>query len=389
MDFQIALGASLVATKGWGSSETERTYTRALELCQQIGEPPNLIPVLFGLGRIRLHRAEYRKSIELGKELLRLGQDRNDSVSLLIGHAVLGMNLFWIGEFTLAREHAQKGSELYDSDRYHSLAYHYGLDPGLMCLACEMWALWFLGYPDQALEKSNEGLSLARKLSHPLSLDYALALASFLHQFRRETGEVAKLVDEIITISTEHGISQWLEFGNVLGGWSLSGKGRKDEGIMQMRKGVDGWLATGAEIWKSHSLALLAEEYGKNGQVREGLTVVAEALAAMEKNEEVSAEVGLYRIKGELLLKKESDGRQKKEIESEAESCFHKSLEVARRQKAKSLELQVAMCLSRLWKKQGKKEEAKELLGEIYGWFTEGFDTLDLKEAKTLLEELS
>jgi predicted ATPase len=240
-----------------------------------------------------------------------------------------------------------------------------------------------LGYPDQALQSIHEALTLAQELTHPFSLVYALNMAVLVHHFRREVQAVQERAEALIGLSTEQGFPMWLAYGTIMRGWALTAQGEGAEGIAQMRQGLVAHRATGAEIQRPYFLSLLAEAHGEVGQPEEGLTALVEALAIVDNTGERYWEAELHRRKGEFLLMKQG------QKVGEAEECFRQALETARRQQAKSLELRVAMSLSRLWQQQGKQEEAHQLLAEIYGWFTEGFDTADLQEAKVLLEELA
>ena len=223
---------------------------------------------------------------------------------------------------------------------------------------------------------------MAQELTHPFSLAFALTMAAVVHQFRREVQAVQERAEALIALSTEQGFPQWLAYGTILRGWALTAQGEGAEGIAQIHQGLVARRAMGAELQRPYFLSLLAEAYGKVGQPEEGLTVLVEALALVESMER-HWEAELHRRKGELLL------MQQGQKVGEAEECFRQALDIARRQQAKSLELRAAMSLSRLWQQQGKQEEAHQLLAEIYAWFTEGFDTADLKEAKILLEELA
>jgi predicted ATPase len=242
--------------------------------------------------------------------------------------------------------------------------------------------LWYLGYPEQALKRNHEALALARGLFHPFTLAYALVGAAVFHLLRREEQLARERAEEVITLSTEHGFPNRLAVGTLLRGWALAEQGQVEEGIAQMRQSQVSFLVP----------YVLPEAYGKVGQVEEGLSVLAKALAVIDKTGWRVTEAELYRVKGELLLTQEGYRLQAvgyREKTEEAEECFHKAIDIARHQQAKSLELRAVMSVSRLWQRQGKKDEARQLLAEIYGWFTEGFDTKDLQEAKVLLEELS
>ena len=240
-----------------------------------------------------------------------------------------------------------------------------------------------LGYPDQALRNIHEALTLAQELDHPFSLAYALIMAAVVHQFRREAQALQERAEAAIAVSTEHGFPHWLAFGMFLRGWAITAQGGGAEGISLIHQGLTSHRVTGAEVEKPYFLALLTEAYGKVGQPEEGLKVLVEALAIVDNTGERNWEAELHRCKGELLL------MQQGQKVGEAEECFQQALNIARRQQAKSFELRAAMSLSRLWQQQGKQEEALQMLADIYGWFTEGFDTVDLQEAKALLEELA
>jgi predicted ATPase/class 3 adenylate cyclase len=414
---QIALGVPLIATRSWAAPETERAYTRARELCEQIGETLQLFPVLYGLYQVYMTRAEYQVAHELGEQLFTLAQRQQDQALLLVAHYALGMTLYYLGEFARAREYMEQGFALYDSPQSRFLTFLYGQDLGVSCLHWTTSALWHLGYPDQARQKSCEVLTLAQELNHPFSLAIALATSVIVHQLRREQQAAQEQANTLIALCTEQGIPFFLAWGIIWRGWILAVQGQGEEGIAQIRQGLAASRATGAGNWQPHFLALLAEAYEKAGQPEEGLTVLAEALAQVNKTGERFYEAELYRLKGELTLQSQVP-RSKSQVEqtlpgrvgsahhnvgfaaagtvggahptreAEAEGYFLKAIEIARSQQAKSLELRATTSLARLWQRQGKKKEAHELLTKLYDWFTEGFATKDLQEAKALLAEL-
>jgi class 3 adenylate cyclase/tetratricopeptide (TPR) repeat protein/DNA-binding IscR family transcriptional regulator len=381
LELQIALGAPLMATKGYGAPEVGAVYHRALELCRKIGETPELFRVLFGLQAFYLVRAELKKARELAEQLLNLAQRVGDPALLLQAHEQLGIASASLGEPTVAREHCDQGIALYDPERHRSHTFVYGQDPGVLCLAWAARTLWFLGYPDQALKRSDEALALAQKIAHPFSLAWALNFAASVHGLRREFPMASEYFEVAVALCAEQGFAEFLLWGTVGRGWALAEQGRTDEGIAQMRDALAAMPSRGQEFGRPGDLAGLAAAYGKAGRTDDALVLVAEALALVERRDERISEAEIYRVKGELLLESGAS--------SEAETCFRHAIEVARRQSAKSLELRAVMSLSRLLRKQGKREEARQMLAEIYGWFTEGYDTADLKEAKALLEELS
>jgi TOMM system kinase/cyclase fusion protein len=377
-----AIGVPLRATKGLGAPEVGQVYARARELCQQVEETPQLVPVLRGLWEFYELQGALPTARELGEQLLTLAQRVHEVEFLLVAHNVLGDTLLWLGEFAGARAHLEQGMALYNLQQHRSHAFLYGYDSGVHCLSFEAVALWHLGCPEQALRRIHDALTLAQELSHPFSLALALDFADWLYQLRREGQAVQERTAALIALATDQGFPFWGACGTILQGWALAEQGQSTEGIAQMCQGLAAYRATGAELQRPYYLALLAEVYGKAGQADEGLRVLAEALTAVHTGGERQHKAELYRLKGELLLQQDVPDEQ------EAESCFRQAVDVARQQQAKSFELRAAMSLSRLWQQQGKRAEAHALLVPIYDWFTEGFDTVDFQEAKALLEEL-
>jgi predicted ATPase len=378
-----ALGVPLRATKGFGAPEVGQVYARARALCQQVEETPQLSPVLRGLWEYYELQGELQTARELGEQLLTLAQHVREEELLLVAHHVLGDTLVWLGEFAGARAHLEQGMVLYHPQQHRAHAFLYGYDSGVHGLSFGAWALWYLGYPDQALRRVHDALRLAQDVSHPFSLGFALAFAAWLHQLRREGHAAHERAAALIALATDQGFPFWDSWGTVLRGWALAEQGQCAEGIAQLRQGIAAWRATGAALQLPYYLALLVEAYGKAGQAEEGLRVLAEALAAVHTTGERQHEAELHRLKGALLLAQDGADAQ------EAERCFRQAMDVACQQQAKSLELRAATSLSRLWQQQGNCAEAHKLLAPIYGWFTEGFDTADLQEAKALLETLA
>ncbi len=384
LDLQLALGPVLVATRGFGAPEVGQTYTRILELCQKVEGTAQLFTGLWGMYLYYIPRAEYRKALELAEErLLRLAQCEGDSTLLMLAHHALGKNLFYLGDFVASREHWEEVLNLYNPEQHRPLAFLYGVgDIKVNALCYYTWTLWILGYLDQGLKRLHDLLAWARGLSHPFSLGWALGFAGNMYRDRREVQPVKECAEEGIDHSTEQGFPHWLAQGTMQRGWVLSEGGQEEEGIVQMEQGFSEWKSIGMVLGLSYWPLWLAEGYAKAGRAKEGLSVLADALAMAEETEEAYCVAEVHRLKGELLL-------MQGEAEAEAETCFRQALDIARRQSAKSYELRAAMSLSRLLQKQGKQEEASEMLNEIYSWFTEGVDTADLKKAKALLEELS
>jgi predicted ATPase len=395
----LTLGVPLQATRSYSSPEVKATYTRARELCQQVGETRQLFPVLFGLRTFHQVRGEFRTARELGEQLLGLAQQEQDPILLMEAYWALGCTLFHLGEFGATQAHLEQCLTLYDSQHHSQVLLYGGIEPGVYGLCYAARVLWQLGYPDQALQKSRAARTLAQERSHPFSVAGARVHAALSHQLRRERPLTQEWAEAGITLAREQGFPLWFGQGTVLQGWTLAEQGQSEEGITQIHQGLATCQAIGAGIFHSYFLALLAEAYGKARQAEEGLAALAEALTVVDTSGERFYEAELYRLKGQLTLQQFQVSGSKFQVqnspasgvrgpESEAEECFLKAIEIAQRQQAKSLELRAVMSLSRLWQQQGKKAEARRTLSEIYGWFTEGFDTKDLQEAKALLEKL-
>lgn len=332
-------------------------------------------------------RAEYATARELGERLLSQAENAQDSGLLVEAHFALGTTLFFQGELSIARAHLEQVLALYDSKQHHAHAFIYGLDPGIRGLALSAWILWYQGYVNQARKRSQEGLALAREMSHPLCLAGSQVQTAELHQFRREAQLAQEYAEAAITLSTEQGFAYWSACGTAVRVWALAEQGNSEEGIARIHQGLTAYQATGAELARLYFLALLAETYGNTGQAEAGLSVLAEALAIVDQTGEQCYEAELYRLKGELLHPSSLQTRESTGGE-EADVCFHKAIAVARHQGAKSLELRATLSLARLWQRQGKAEAARQRLAEIYTSFTEGFDIADLRQAKALLDEL-
>jgi len=290
--------------------------------------------------------------------------------------------LFWRGELTQAQVSFEEGLRLY-AVAQHSPSSLPRQGPVITCLTYAALSLWLLGSPDQALHRSQEALTLVRTVSRPFLLAYTLTGVVLLHQLRREAPHVQAQAEVIITVSREEGFSYFLAIGTLFRGWALARQGQAEEGLAQLHQGLTTYRTTGAKMAQSYLLTFLAEAYGASGHPEAGLQVLDEALAAVRDTGERMYEAELYRLKGEFLQKQSMDQT------ATAEACLHQALTLACRQHAKSLELRAALSLARLGQRQGKRDAAHEWLVPIYDWFTEGFDTADLQEAKALLEELS
>jgi predicted ATPase len=288
-----------------------------------------------------------------------------------------------MGAFPAARRHLEAGIARYTPEQHRAPACRMGQDPGVACRIHAAATLWVLGYPAQALARVHEALALADELAHPFSLAFARCFAAFVAQFRRDVPAVHAHAAATVALATEQGFPQWAVQGTILQRWGLVLQGQGDEEIAQVHQGIAAYRATGAAVFIPYFYTWLADVAAHLGRVDEGLQVLAEAHTLVEQQEERWWEAEVCRLRGVVLLK------QPGTPPAEAEACFQQALDVARRQEAKSLELRAAMSLARLWQQQCKRAAARDLLAPVYGWFTEGFDTQDLKEAKALLDELA
>jgi adenylate cyclase len=381
---QMTLGLQLQVTAGFASPEAKQVYVRGRELCDQVRGSPFLGPVLWGLFICCKARSELSKARELAEELHMLAHELRDPALTLQSHQAYAVTTLCLGEPAATRDHVERAEALYDPQRHQSHTFLFGQDVGVACKSFGALALWLLGYPDQAAQKSREAVTLGNGLSQPSSQALALHFAALLHQCRREPRAVLACADLTVAIAAEQSFSFWHAGGTVMRGWALSERGSGPEGVTVLRQGLEAWLATESLTYHTYYLALLAEVLGKEGQTKEGLKVLDDALALAERTGERFFQAELHRLQGALLIQVAgSDGV------THAEACFRKAIAVARRQDARSLELRAVMSLSRLYQQQGRPTEARPLLAETYGWFTEGFDTPDLQEAKALVEQVS
>ena len=388
LTLRIMLGPVLMTLKGFAAPEVEQTYTRAHELCQQLNldDSPQRLRVLYGLRRIYTHHGVLYKAQELSEQSLALAQRLDDFSMLLDAHYSLGVTLLGRGEFALGQSHLEQADRMAQRQASERSAVAFGRrgdDQGLTSLTLTTWSLWARGYPTQACQRSQDALTSAQKHTHPFTISFVFCQSAFLLQYRREVNATLERAETSLAFSTENGFLQLLAWGTILRGWALVMQGKREEGMTLMQQGLASALAAGSVAWRPYFLGLYAEVHGSVGQIEEGLRLMAEALALAEKTGEHFHIAELYRLKGELQLQQTSSE------EAEAESCFHQALSIARRQQAKSWELRSATSLTRLWQSQGKRQEAHDLLAPVYEWFTEGFDTADLKEAQALITILS
>jgi tetratricopeptide (TPR) repeat protein len=380
---QITLGPALFATKDWTAAELESVYTRAHVLCRELGESPELFPALWGLFLFRIARGEIQTALDQGVNLLGLAQRAQDPALLLQAHHALGPTYTLVGDWATAQTHLDQAIAFYDSRKHSAHAHTYGgHDPCVCCQSFAAKSLWMLGYPEQALQRGHEALDLARELGHPTSLAHGLLSIAILHQFRRDVPGTLKLADELQRLASDQGLLFYLAGASVLRGWALAHQGKGTEGIAQVREGFKMGGSTRAH-WQAYSLAVLAEGCKEVGNFTEGLSVLTEALAVVEKTGIRIYEPEMYRLKGEFLLAHDPQ----KAVD--AEVCFQQAIAIACRHQARSMELRATVSLARLWQQQGRGDEARARLAAIYGTCTEGFTTPDLADAAAQLRCLA
>ena len=352
LSLQIARGNALIVAEGFAAPEVEEAFARAWELCQRVEGSPQQFPVLFGLWTYYTTRTEHKRAWGLGEQLLHLAQNAQDEHLILQAHHSLWTSCFVVGEFVSARQNFEQGLAIYNPQRHHTQVLRYGgHDPGVCGASFAGPILFCLGYPDQALQRSQEALALARELSHPVSLTAALRWLAALHQLRREEQAVQERADEAIALATRHEYPLFVGWATSMRGWALAQQGQEEAGIAQIRQGLATYQATGAAMDRPYMLALLTDAYGKNGQIRKGLDTAGEALIIVQETGERYFESELYRLHGELLLRRG-------EPQADVEANFQRAIEISRWQEARSLELRAAMSLARLWQSQGKQKEA-------------------------------
>jgi predicted ATPase len=379
LTLRINLGKSLAATKGWAAPEAEANYVRAWAICQQASDTPQLLSVLWGLAQVSIVRADLPTHREVGARMRALAEQQPDTLLLAMAPWLTAVNLIHAGEFTTGLAELEQAYTLYDAQHHRTYVTLFGVDIGVFTLCYLSHALWSLGYPERAVQRSHQVLALDQEMQHPFSAALAQAYTAMLQQFRREPHTANAHAEAARALCIEHGFAYYRAWAMIIQGWCLRRREQPAAGVAQMQEGLTALRATGGEVRLSYYLALLAEAHGEDHQPEVGLRLLTEAFAHQVTTQERWAEAELYRLKGELLLE------QTPPDEPQADACFQQALAVARRQQAKAWELRAATSLSRLWQRQGKRAEARELLAPIYGWFTEGFDTADLQEARALL----
>jgi predicted ATPase len=388
LTLQTMLAVPVTSIRGYAAPEAERALSRAHELSRQLGDSVHLFPVLRGLWTLQVVRGLAGSALGLAEQLYAFARSGGDSAFLIEAHYALGETHFFLGDFAVAAEHLEQGIALYDPAVHRAHAYVYGEEPGVNCRAYAAWNSWNSGYPDQAVAWMREAIRVAEESGHPFSLAIALSFAAALHQLRGEEAIVREIAERGIALSREQGFSLWLAMATMFLGWARFREGEREAGLADIERGLADWRATGANLGLAFVLGMMADAFGEMGRAEEGLAAIDEALAAVERSGERHHEPELHRLRGRLLLL-QGGGALAGRFGEEAEAAFRRALAIARGQGNRSLELRAAMSLARLLGRSGRRQEARAVLADTYGWFTEGFATEDLRRARALLEELA
>ena len=380
---ELTLAVALAPVKGFAAPEVIRAFTRTRELCERFGDPPELFAVLLGLwAGYFIRGGEFPTAYVLAKQLMDRAQSKNDPALIMLAHFALGNNCYNMGKLLPALEHLEAVVAIYDPVRDGPAAVHHSVDAKASGLAYVALTLWNLGYPDQALKRAYEAFEFAQAIAHLHSVASSQCILGIVQHFRREAPEAQETAERLIAFCTEHGFSLWLAFGTYQFGWALAEQGRHADGIPQIEEGIAGHRATGARIGHPYFLCTLAAACLQAGRLDDAENALSAALTLAEEQEGREHEAEIHRLKGELLLRRSQSNA------AEAQRCFERAIKIAQGQSAKSYELRATTSLARLLNKQGRRDEARTILADINRWFTEGFDTADLKDAKALLDEL-
>jgi class 3 adenylate cyclase/predicted ATPase len=385
LDIHVTLTQALMAGKGYADPEAVAALERANRLVTEtaaVGTPLHF-SVLFGLWVSNVNAEAIAAALEHATNFLSSAQSQPSSGPLLVGHYILALSLIDSGDYRGALAHVETAASLYRPDEHRDSAFYYGHDIGVSAFVVLSWALWHRGYPDQSARAADRALALSRELGHANTLAFALGLAGMAAVFARDVARVHAYSDDCVAIASEHGFPLWAAYGRIHQGWADAQRGEAAAGIALIRDGIVAAEATGGRVGTPLFLTLLAEVLALAGKIEEALAALSDALATAAASGEKGWDAEIHRLRGEL------SGRLPYPDPAKAEESFRTALAIAREQGTRGYELRAATSLARLWREQGRRGEARDLLAPLYGSFTEGFDTADLKDAKALLDELA
>ncbi len=382
IELQIALAGPTTVVHGYGAPESRRVYNRARDLCQKLGEAPELFTALVGLSRYYGVSGDVETGLALAEQLLAIAQKSGDHGWLLEACRQMAGVMLLLGRLGEARAFLERGVALYDLAEHESHAYRFGHDPAVTCLSYLSLTLWLLGYPEQAEKQSQALDSLMQSMSHPSSLAYAHAYLALLACAHRDAQAARDHAEAAIRLGELHGLPMWTAMGTALRGWALTQQGQAAEGLAQLEEGANLWRARGFQHFLPHFLSLQVETCLETGRLKKAAAALSEARAIVQSGTDRYWAAELHRLRGELLRAQGGDP-------AGAEVCFRQAMEVAGDQEARMLELRAAVSLARLWRSQGKGQAARQMLAEVYDRFEEGFETHDLEAARAMLRSLS
>jgi class 3 adenylate cyclase/predicted ATPase len=385
LDCRVALAYALLAAKGYTHPEVLRAFNEAAELVSGVGAADPLDPfsVHYGLFGVYYVGGQSRAALAKAQEFLTLAELQSLSAPRQIGHRLLGTALMMNAEYRAALPHLEQAIGLYSWSEHGALAVRFGQDIGVAACARASWAFWHCGYPDQASKVADQAVRQAKQSGHAHTLNFALFWSSATTTLIRRPAEVETLAGEGIELADRHGFPLWATLGQIYQCWARAQRSEAPANVEPFRAGLTRVKAMGTRLLEPFYLGLQADVCAMVGQFAEGLAELDEAFAVSAETGQIGFDAELHRLRGDLLLRIPERGP------SESENCFRKALATAQMQGARGYELRAATSLAQLWGEQGRRAEARELLAPVYGWFTEGFDTADLKEAKRLLDELA
>jgi predicted ATPase len=385
LDIHVTLTAALRAAKGFADPEVFAALERANRLVTETASvaTPVHFSVLYGLWSSTHNAGAIAAGIKHATNFLSVAQSQPSSGPLLVGHRILAWSLIFSGDYRAALAHLETAASLYRRDEHRDSVLHYGEDIGVSAFGQLSWALLHRGYPDQSVRAADRALALSQQLGHVHTLSHALWHAGMAAVLARDVTTVCTYSNECLALASEHGFALWAVFGRILRGWADAQKGKATTGFARIRDGLAAAEATGTRVTTPLFLTLLAEALAPAGKVDEALAALDDALATAAISGVTGSNAEIHRLRGELT------GRLPYPDPAKAEESFRTALAIAREQGTRCYELRATTSLARLWREQGRRGEARDLLAPVYGWFTEGFDTQDLKEAKALLEELA